>query len=309
MDEYIRYLHDWLGPYNPANPANHEGLETPPTQITLDPQSPQWHIIQTFQDLLESRCEPQDAAERLADIVRWTTHILTCYNNMWGCFFKAAEHFSDMETLSKLTDLLACLASLPGSINTIRDPDDPSKKPIIIDDETDVEIFWKDLPEFSMNLSERMQGPEAYLAFNATPEDAKRKWTNMNTFVALLVRNHGAAFPKLFGGLVVFAFWTFAASLECPPDSLFGKNMPLRLPACCRWILLVGDVVREKMVQGYQGKPRTASVGELWGNPVEVREVDGARWAFWKSRFEALSKDSRLDAETADTALQVSKLM
>lgn len=306
MEEYIRYLHDWLGPYNPANPKE---LETPPTQITLDPQSPQWQIIQTFRDVLESNCEPRHAAERLADIVRWTTHILTCYNNMWGCFFKAAEHFSDMETLSKLTDLLACLASLPGSINTIRDPDDPSKKPIIIDDETDVEIFWKDLPEFSMNLTERMQGPEAYLAFNATPEDAKRKWTNMNTFVALLIRNHGTAFPDQFGGLVVFAFWTFAATLEDPPDSRFGQNMPLRLPACCRWILLVGDVVREKMDQGYRGKPQTASMGELWGDPAKMAEVNEARWAFWKSRFGILAEDSRLDAETAETALKVSKLM
>ena len=72
---------------------------------------------------------------------------------------------------------------------------------------------------------------------------------------------------------------------------------------------MVGDVVREKLDQGYQGKPWTASVGELWGGPAEVREVDAARWRFWKERFEALSEDSRLDAEMADTALRVSKLM
>lgn len=149
-----------------------------------------------------------------------------------GLLFKAVEHFSDIKILSKLTDLLACLASLPGSINTTRDPNDPDMKPIIVDGE--IETFWKDLPEFSMNLTERMQGPEAYLAFNDTPETAQRKWTNMNTFVALLVRNHGTALPELFGGLVVFAFWTLAASLEHPDDSRLGKNPPLRLPAYFR---------------------------------------------------------------------------
>ena len=304
MEEYIRYLHDWLAPLHPAKP---EGHGTQSTQPILDPDSPQWHIIQTLRDVMESKCNPQEAAESLADIVQWTNDILRCYNNMWGCYFKAVEHFSDVEIFSKLADLLACLASLPGAINTTRDPKDPSKEPIIIDGE--VEIFWKDLPEFSMNLTERMQGPEAYLAFDATPETASRTWTNINTFVAILVRNHGTAFPNLFGDLVVFAFWTLAASLVHPAGSRFGKNMVLRLPACCRWILLVGDVVREKLDQGYQGKPWTASVGELWGGPAEVREVDAARWRFWKERFEALSEDSRLDAEMADTALRVSKLM
>lgn len=306
VEEYVRIQHEWLGRLYPANP---EKLETPPTQPRLDPQSPQWHIIKTFRDLLEAKCQPQDAAERLANIIQWTKDILTCYNNMWGCFFSAVEHFQDIESLSRLASLLACLASLPGSINTTRDlvPNDPSRKPIIIDGE--IELFWKGLPEFSMNLNERMQGPEAYLAFNATEETAQRTWTNMNTFVALLVRNHGTAFPELFGNLVVFTFWTFAASLEHPADSRLGKNVVLRLPACCRWILLVGDVVREKLEQGHQGKPWTASVGQLWGDPAEVREVDGARWAFWKSRFKALSEDARLDAEMADTALRVSKLM
>jgi hypothetical protein len=43
---------------------------------------------------------------------------MTPYNNMWGCFFQAVKHFSSIETLSTLSDLLACLASLPDAINT-----------------------------------------------------------------------------------------------------------------------------------------------------------------------------------------------
>jgi hypothetical protein len=313
MEEYIRDLHEWLSRYHPALLNGHE---TPSTKPTLDPQSPQWHIIQTFRDVLESRCQPQDAAQRLANIILEATEGLKCYDNMWGCFFSAVEHFSDMTILSTLADLLACLASLPGPINTLRNTisndsieqlNIQTNRLTIIDDE--VQLFWSDLPSFSLFLTERMQGPEAYLSRGETNETAQRTWSNINTFIAILVRDHGTAFPQLFGTRVEYAFSTLACALEHPPKSRWGKNIAVHMPAACRWILLAGDAVWEALDAGFEGQPWMVMPGQLWENQNGGREVDGRRWAFWKFRFEVLREDLRLDAEMADIALQASRLM
>jgi hypothetical protein len=313
IEEYIRDLHEWLGRYNPAKP---NGYETPSTKPTLDPQSPQWHIVQTFRDVLESRCQPQDAAERLANIVLEAKESLKCYDNMWGCFFSAVEHFSDIKILSTLADLLDCLASLPGSINSPRNTitndsieqlANRTNKLTTINDE--VQLSWSDFPNFSLYLTERMQGPEAYLSRGETNETAQRTWSNINTFIAILVRVHGTAFPQLFGTCVAYAFSTLACALEHPPKSRWGKNMAVHMPAACRWILLAGDAVWDALDTGVEGKPWRVMPGQLWENQDGGREVDGRRWAFWKFRFGILREDLRLDAEMADIALQASRLM
>jgi hypothetical protein len=313
MEEYIRDLHEWLSRYKPAKP---NGNETPPTKPTLDPQSPQWHIIQTFRNVLESKCQPRDAAERLANIILEAKESSKCYDNMWGCFFSAVEHFSDITILSTLADLLACLASLPGSINapkntisngSIERLTDQTNNLTFVDNE--VQLFWLDLPRFPLYLTERMQGPEAYLSRGESDETAQRTWSNINTFIALLVRDHGIPFPQLFGTCVVYAFSTLASALEHPPKSRWGKNMAVHMPAACRWILLASDAVWEALDAGNKGEPWMVMAGQLWQNQDGGREVDGRRWAFWKLRFESLRDDLRLDAEMADIALQASRLM
>lgn len=310
MDEYIKEQHEWFGRLDSAN-SNAD--KTSPTQPTLDPQSPRRHIIQTYQDVLESRCSPQDAAQRLADTIQGTEIL---YHNMWGCLFSAVEHFSDIKMLSSLADLLACLAGLPYSINTPRivvDNDsigelaNQTDKLTIVNSEK--ELFWRDLPSFSLYLTERMQGPEAYLSRGESDEIASRTWSNINTFVALLVRDHATNFPIQFGTLVVYAFRALADTLEHPPKSRWGKNMAVHMPAACRWILLASDAVWEALDTGFEGEPWTVLPGQLWQNQGGGWEIDGRRWAFWKYRFEVLREDLRLDDEMADIALQALRLM
>jgi hypothetical protein len=310
MEAYIRQQHEWLGRLYPAI-SNAD--ETSPTQPTLDPQSPRRHIIQTFRDVLESECQSRDAAESLANIIQGTEIL---YHNMWGSFFSAVEHFSDIKMLSSLSDLLACLASHPGSINTPRNtiPDDSlqqltnrTDKLTRVNDEK--ELFWRDLPHFSLYLTERMQGPEAYLSRGESDETASRTWSNINTLVALLVRDHSTTFQTLFSTRVEYAFRSLAFTLEHPPKSRWGKNMAIHMPAACRWILLASDAVWEALNAGCEGNPWMVVPGQLWRNQDGGREVDGRRWAFWKFRFEVLREDLRLDDEMADIALQTSRLM
>jgi hypothetical protein len=154
-----------------------------------------------------------------------------------------------------------------------------------------------------------MQGPEAYLSRSEYPAVAERKWTNINSFLAILVRDYGNAFPALFGTCVQYAFWALSSALEHPPKTRLGKNMEIHVPAACRWILLARDAVREALDAGYEGEPWTAMAGWLWQSHVETDQVDGRRWAFWKRRLEALREDPRLDPEMADIALQVSRIM
>ncbi|CAD0090017.1 unnamed protein product [Aureobasidium vineae] len=311
VEEYIRQQHEWLGRLYPAQGNN---FDSPPPQPTPDPQSPQWHTIQTFQDLLESKCQAQEAAKRLTNVTSSTTdfQIETLCNNMWGCIFSAVEHFSSIETLSALSNLLACLASLPQAINTHQEPMfieglgtfiQPGE-PILLR-----ERLWADLPFFSLNLAERMQGPGAYLSKNEHASEASRKWANMNTFVAILVRDHGTAFPTLFGSCVTYAFMTLSSALEHPPNSRLDRNTIVHLSAACRWILVARDVVREAVDTGYKGEPWTAMAGKLWQDQDGTDQVVGRRWTFWKSKFEILGGDLQGDAEMADIALRVSRLM
>jgi hypothetical protein len=310
MEEYIRQQYEWLGRLYPANTS---GEETPSTQPTWDPQSPRRHIIQAFRDVLESKCQPQEAAERLANVIQGTEIL---YHNTWGCFFSAVEHFSDIRMLSSLSDLLTCLAGLSYSINTPRDIvandsvgelANQTDKLTIINDEK--ELFWRDLPNFSLYLTERMQGPEAYLSRGESEETASRTWLNINTFVALIVRDHATNFPTQFSTCVEYAFISLAFTLEHPPKSRWGKNMPIHMPAACRWILLACDAIWKALDTGFEGKPWMVAPGQLWQNQDGGWDVDGRRWAFWKWRFEVLREDLRLDDEMADIALQASRLM
>lgn len=85
--------------------------------------------------------------------------------------------------------------------------------------------------------------------------------------------------------------------------------MAIHVSAACQWISLVGDAVWEALDAGYEGEPWKAMAGRLWQSHVGIDQVDGRRWAFWKRRLEASREDPRLDPETADIALQVSRIM
>lgn len=113
VEEYVREQRAWLGQ---LYPKHRDRLVVSPTKRVLDPQSPQWHIVQIFQDLLESRIGGEEAARRLADVILPSTDTETLHDNLWGCFFNAVESFSDVQTLTILSDLLASLASAPNAV-------------------------------------------------------------------------------------------------------------------------------------------------------------------------------------------------
>lgn len=310
VEEYVREQRAWLGQ---LYPKHGDRFVVPPTERILDPQSPQWHIVQILQNLLESRIGGEEAAQRLADVILPSKDTEIFYGNLWGCFFNAVESFSDVQTLTILSDLLASLASPPNAVNdevveqkTIR-PDHS----IVATSPGHKQHPWHDLSLLSINITERMQGPETYLCYNEPPKTAARKWKNINSFLAILIRDHDHATisPTLFGHRIWHAFDTLAMALEHPPKSRLGRNMILHLPAACAWVCLARDTLWEAVEVGEEERRWTASAGQLWRDRHGTNIVDERRWTFWKWRLEHVREDSRIDGELADMLLQASKLM
>lgn len=271
----------------------------------LDPMSAQRNVVQTIHDLLVCRLKPSTAAQRVSDLILLHPNVMEAYDHMWGCLLEAVEFFPSSEMSLILADFLACLAGLPDAINQRQEPmvvisskttTVQPGDPIIVHWAGREERLWRDLPHFGLWLRERINGPEAYLSRGEPAETAAAIWTNINTFVATLVRDHGTEFPVLFGYLVDYAFTALADALEHPPHSRFGKNTPLHLPAACQWILLAKVEVFTAVRVGNNGNPWVAGAGQLWAREGGTNKVDGERWLFWKRRFGELREDDRLEA-------------
>lgn len=307
VEKYMAAQQDWLDRMF----ARHTTLDTTSTRC----------IVLTFRDLLLSTINPLTAAQRIAELILSHPNIMEAYDYMLGCFLEAVEFFPSNDISSLLAAFLASLADLPDATNQRQEPlgikssETTSIQPgdaIIVHWAGREERLWRDLPHFSLWLRERMNGPEAYLSRGDSPETANVMWKNINTFVAILFRDHGTKFPALFGSLVTYAFTTLADALENPPGSRFGKNMPLHLPAACQWILLAGDKVYNAVNEGDNGEFWSARAGQLWTREGGTDEVDENRWWFWKHRFGELKADARLDAsmnwEAAQAELRMENL-
>ncbi|THY00965.1 hypothetical protein D6D01_10394 [Aureobasidium pullulans] len=284
VEEYVREQRAWLGQ---LYPKHGDRFVVPPTERVLDPQSPQWHIVQIFQDLFESEIEGGEAAQRLADVILPSKDTQILYDNLWGCFFHAVESFSDVQTLTTLSDLLASLASPPNAVND--------------------EVIEQTTMQADSSIVATSPGHNQYPWH--PPKLAARKWKNMNAFLAILIRDHATISPNLFGNRIWHAFDTLAIALEHPSKSRLGRNMILHLPAACAWICLARDTVWEAVEVGEEERRWTASAGQLWRDRDGTNIVDERRWAFWKWRLEDVREGSRIDGELADTLLQASKLL
>ncbi|KEQ68825.1 hypothetical protein M436DRAFT_57476 [Aureobasidium namibiae CBS 147.97] len=262
---------------------------------TLDATSTQWDIVLTFRDLLLSQTNPLAAAKRIAELILSHPNVMEAYDYTLGCFLEAVEFFPSNNISSLLAAFLATLAGLPDATNQREEP-----------------LLWHHLPRFSLWLRERMNGPEAYLSRGDSPETAKATWKNINTFVAILFRDHGTKFPELFGPLVTYAFATLADALESSPRSRLGRNVPLHLPAAYQWILLAGVEVYNAVKERDNEEFWSARAGQLWTREGVRDEVDEKRWCFWMYRFGELKADARLDAamnwEAAQAELRMENL-
>lgn len=84
----------------------------------IDPTSAQGQIFVAFQDLFDSRLEPDDVAKRLRDLVldlREKEPTMAAWQFMIGTVTRAS-HFFEYDTFARLVDSLLELSKLPESL-------------------------------------------------------------------------------------------------------------------------------------------------------------------------------------------------
>lgn len=158
-------------------------------------------------------------------------------------------------------------------------------------------FFWYDY------FADLFIGPEAYLFAGESPETAKLRWRNINTFTALFTHEYRNTVPALSYHLN-FALWTLADALEHPPASQKGGNITLHLPAATQWILIAAEDVENAISQNQR-----ATAGPLWQATGGSDQFSNHRWLFWQRRFGEFGASDRLESETKSAAKKAAERM
>lgn len=130
----------------------------------LPPSSVQAQMLNVVRDIVSGTILPKDAAERTSSLMMSQADV-GCVQNLIGIFYGAVEIFEDERISQALDDFIVALASLPDAINHSHEPkvvDVGGGQTVFLQPGETMTIegqaFWRDLPYFSMNLTERFQG-------------------------------------------------------------------------------------------------------------------------------------------------------
>ncbi|KAF2123510.1 hypothetical protein P153DRAFT_328083 [Dothidotthia symphoricarpi CBS 119687] len=253
------------------------------------------HPLQIFhilEDLMSHKASSKDSATKTASLV--ASHP-DAYWDLIGIYLGAAVRIADEDALRALVDYIVELASLPNAFNE-------SQEAVVVDHVgyagASVRIepgellamgdggkkLWRDLPNFSMEITERLQGPELYLHDIRSPanyETAKTLWRNFNTYLALLATSASAQEIPVLANKVRLACTTFKMALENSPETRVGKNVHLHVPAAAEWFRIAGDEIEKLCKDGTE----TKHPGDLWVSQGGGEVCDSARLSFWKKRM------------------------
>ncbi|KAJ4990054.1 hypothetical protein SVAN01_04517 [Stagonosporopsis vannaccii] len=257
----------------------------------LPPDSVQHRLVDGLEGLLSHDVSPEDAAMQTASLIMSQEEISTPWANHIGLHLKATESFDDEKILQALADYLVELASLPDAIHK-----GPQAKTIELDSgfeqveldrpiEIDGHTLWRDLPGYSMNLTESLQGPEQYLEVHGghkKPLEAMQAWKNINTYIALVAVHPKAQAVPVLANHARLGVRTLAVALEHSNGTRLGRNAELHAPAAAQWLRIASKEIERVCAEGTQ----RFMTGDLWQSRGGTEVCDSARLAFWKSRLE-----------------------
>lgn len=131
---------------------------------TLSRDSVQYQLVDVLEHLLSFETSAKDAAAQTAFIMMAQKDVGTPWSNHMGMHLKAAESFDNEKVLQALVDYLVELATLPDTIH--KGPElktvetNQGTKEVELGQPIDIDgsALWRDLPEYSMNLGESLQG-------------------------------------------------------------------------------------------------------------------------------------------------------
>lgn len=262
----------------------------------LSTDSVQSHLVTALCHVLSGEVRTAESVEHAADLVVSQREPSIPFANLQGMCLHAAEAFSDEAALERLADWLVALAHLPDALNHSTEgmiesqtmlPDGTwgtrvikPGKPIRLEEG----LLWRDLPGFSMNVTERTQGPEQYLIKHRgkdSPEGATAKWTNLNTFLAMIIRHPGARDRPSLTRTASSGFKTLIIALEYKWDE---QSLTMHIPAASQMMRLAGERLRAVAADGtVDWHP-----GPLWAKRGGGKACDAKRFAFWESRLAKL---------------------
>jgi len=131
---------------------------------TLQPDSVQHRLLDNLEALLSHNISPKDAAAQTASLIMGEMDTDTPWSNNVGLHLKAAQAFDDEKVLQALVDYIIELASLPDPIHEAHEQKTVGT-PLGIEYvnpggpvEIDSRVLWRSLPDYSMTLSEWLQG-------------------------------------------------------------------------------------------------------------------------------------------------------
>jgi hypothetical protein len=136
---------------------------------SLSPESVQWQLVGVLDDMLSDKASPKDSAARSASLIISQEDPETLWDNHMGLHLSAAENFADEWQQQALVDYIVELASLPDAMNkgpdikTWKDNTGPAVEIVRIAPGENIVVhegqqLWRDVPGFSLNVAESIQG-------------------------------------------------------------------------------------------------------------------------------------------------------
>ncbi|RMZ74432.1 hypothetical protein GMOD_00003469 [Pyrenophora seminiperda CCB06] len=252
-------------------------------------------IYRTIENAMSHKTLAKDSATKTASLISKDPKV---WFDVVGIDVSLAVRLQDDEALRALVDYLVELASLPDAINESDETVvvenigyggasvciEPGE-PLVMGDGG--AKLWRDLPDWSMVMTESFQGPELWLHDNHSPENselAKTKWRNLNTYLALRATHARAQNIPVLANGIRLARVTLMMALEHSPESRLGKNVNLHIPAAAEWFRIAGDEI-ERLCKN---QAETMSPGDLWARLGGGEMCDSARLSFWKKRMSEL---------------------
>jgi hypothetical protein len=124
----------------------------------------------------------------------------------------------------------------------------------------------------------------AHISSPATPEHAKEKWSNLNTYLALLAKDSDAQKLPVLAHKATLSLVALSTAFEFSPETRSGRNSELRVPAAAQWLRIAGDQIESLCANGTERMP----AGDLWTSTGGGEICDKARLQFWKTRMAEL---------------------
>jgi hypothetical protein len=284
-----------------------------------EPGSSQVALLQIFTDTLDENVTPATAAKQISGWVLSVPDSDICYDisnayaNMMGVLFSATSQLPSRKHLQILADLTVELVNQPDAYNKKDKPLKFESGSVVVPPGERIVVpcisggeLWSGLPDFAFRMGDDLnRGPPNFLPLSVSgrrdqhqiDRNAEEKYTNINTFAALIAKQHPPEESPLRSCLhcafIVFAFLEHGLGTER------GKWSHLAVRAAATWLIIAG----EELVN--PGPPSTVAgyiSGSLWEAEGGTNTVDIKRLRFWKERFQHFRESGRLVSQEAMNA-------